>query len=149
MPWVPFHFHFSTTGLSRFPSRGPSDFFQPKTPPHLPTRIHLKNCPGNLHVPSRAYIQLPPKQTSIVLDQPNSFSKFYPNTSPSTHPSYHPYQYPTITPSTCPTPTPSHTWDIPGHLGIPHGPHCTRIQAWIPLPGPVPDAVVYPGVQRG
>ena len=69
-------------------------------------------------------------------------------TPPFTHPPNHPYKLPTITTSTQPTPTPSHTWDIPGRLGKPHGSHCTCIQGWIPLPSPVPDAVVYPVMHR-
>ena len=116
MPRVPLHYHLSNTGLFRLPIRFLSSIFQQKIPLHRPTRIHLKNCPVNLRIPSRAHIQLPPKQNSIMFTQPYYFLKFYPNTSPSTHTSYHPYQYPTITPSTRPTPTPSHTWAIPGRL---------------------------------
>ena len=123
--------------------------FQPKTPLYCPTRIHSGNFPGNLHGPSRSHTQLPPKHTCVIFTQPHSFFKIYPNTSPSTHPSSHPSQYPAITPSTCPTLTPSHTWAISVRFGRPHRLHCTCIQGWIPLPGPFPDAFVYPVVRRG
>ena len=100
------------------------------------------SCPK--HIPSQHPSKLPscsPSQTPL--------KKLYPNTPPSTHPTYHPYKYPTITPYTHPTPTPSHTWDIPGRFGQTHRSHCTCIQGWIPLSGPVPDEVVYPVVRRG
>ena len=97
----------------------------------------------------QSHTQLPPKHNSIMFTQPHSFFKLYPNTSPSIHPSCHSYQSPIITHSTWPTPNPSHTWAIPGRLERPHGSHCTCVQGWIPIPGPVPDLFVYPVVHRG
>ena len=144
-----FPLHFPTTIPSISPSQGPSVNFQPENLPHLPARIKHRNFPGNLHGPFQAHTQLPPKQNPIVCTHPHPCFKLYPITPPSTHPSNHPYQSPTITPSTRPTPTPSHTWAIPGRFGQPHRSHCTRIQGWIPLPGPFPDAVVYPVMRRG
>ena len=96
------------------------------------------------HIPSYRPSKLPSCSPSHT-----PFSKLYINTSLSIQPTYHPYQSLIITPSNRPTPTPSHTWAILGCLGWPHRSHCTRIQGWIPLPGPVPDAVVYPVVHRG
>ena len=142
-------FHSPNTGPSRSSSQGPSRNFQLETTPRRPAQIQLRNYPGNLHGPFRAHTQLPPKQISIVCTQPHSCFKLYPITSLSTHPSYYLYQSPTITLSTPPDPTPSHKWAIPGRLGRPHGSHCTCIQGWTPLPGPVPDAVVYPVVHGG
>ena len=97
---------------------------------------------------SQAHTQLPPKQISTKCTQSHSYFKINSIISPYTHPSNHSNQSPTITPSTHPTPTPSRTWDIPGRLGQPHGSHFTRIQGWIPLPGTVLDAVVYPVLSR-
>ena len=106
------------------------------------TSFHLTNR-------SQAHTQLLPKQISTKCTEPDSYFKINSIISPSTHPPNHPYQSPCIAPSTHPTPTPSHTWAIPGRLGQPHGSHFTRIQGWIPLPGPVLDTVVYPVMRRG
>ena len=144
-----FSFHFPTTDPPRLPSRIPLGNFEPETPLHRPGRIQLRNFPGNLYIPSRAHTPASPKQIANMVTQPHSCFKVYTITPPSTHPSYHPYQYLTITPSTHPAHTPSHTWDILGRLGRPNGSCCTRIQGWIPLLGPVPDAVVYSVVRRG
>ena len=60
---------------------------------------------------------------------------------PYTHPTYHPSCPHIKTPSNCPTPNPSHTWDVPGLLGIhtghivlviKSGPHL-RVQSWMYL----------------
>ena len=140
MPRITFHFHLLTTDLSILLIRGLSRIFQPKTPLHLPTRIHPKKSQEtSMSFPS----SYRPRKLMSCSPSHTPFSKLYTNTSPSTHPSYHPYKYPTITTSTRPTPTPYHTWAIPGRLGRPNGSHCTLIQGWIPLPGLVPDVVVY------
>ena len=144
-----FPFHFPTTRPSRSPGQGPSGNFQLGTPRHRPAQIQLKNFPGNLHGLSQAYTRLPPRQIYTMCTQPHSWFKLYTITSPYTHPSNHPYQSPTITPSARPTPTPSHIWAIPGRFGRPHGSHCTCIQSWIPILGPVLDEVVYPVICRG
>ena len=125
-------------------------FTHPGTPKYyIGANNNLRNFPVNLLGLFRAHTKLPPKQISVMFTQPHSFLKLYPNTFPSTHSSYQQYQSPKTTPSTCHNPTPSHRWAIPGHPGWPHRSHCTRIQGWIPLPGPIPDAVVYPVLLRG
>ena len=87
--------------------------------------------------------------------------KFHHNTEASRHLQIHNQQTPFHTPNLTTiifyhhhSLHPTHPYSI-SHMGYPrpswrpHGSHCTRIQGWIALPGPVSNSVMYPVVRKG
>ena len=121
------------------PQQGSISNFHQKNFPHCQARSQLKIPPGNLHVLSRAHIQLTPRQSSITIPELHTVYKITPEEPPSTHPTYHPSYSPTITTCTRPTPNPFHTWATPGrlcgHMGhtalvIKYGSHL-RVQSYM------------------
>ena len=154
---APHHQSFQQSSL-KITQTGSIQNFQPKILPNHPARVHLDffwpkllpNHPAGVHSKS-------PRKTSsdtpsshpftrlmkilIQIPQKHAYQKPIPTELPSTHPTYHPLFIPIRKFSACPTPTPSHTWDIPGYLGVHMGHNVLAIkvryhflvQSWMQL----------------
>ena len=149
MPQVPFHYIFQTTARLDRRDRVCLDISNLK--PHYIANLGSSSetpqetsMARSKHIPSYRQSKFPlcsPSHTPVSNSIPS-------HPLPHTHPTTHINLLPSLLPFSPPH-TPSYTWDIPGCLGRPHRSHYTNIQGWIPLPVPVPDAVVYPVVRRG